>query len=222
MTVDDHAQPLPAGCPWLVDARWCKRLHAGFLARGMGRYERVVEPIKRELFADLAGDVLEIGPGVGSNLRFMNGRVRWIGIEPNAYCHDDLRASAERHGVHAQIRKGVAEALPLPDASVDAVVSSLVLCSVRDLGRAVVEIGRVLKPGGRFVFVEHVAAPPGTWTRFMQRAARPVWRVCGDGCEPDRETWSSIRDGNFSRVLIKNFRVPYPIVGPHIAGRAVK
>jgi hypothetical protein len=80
----------------------------------------------------------------------------------------------------------------------------------------------VLRPGGRFAFIEHVAAPHGTRTRRVQRWIRPVWRVLGDGCNPERETWVSIRKAGFAEVNLQHFRVPFPVIGPHIAGIATK
>jgi len=92
---------------------------------------------------------------------------------------------------------------------------------VEDLGAALREIRRVLKPGGRFVFIEHVAAPAGSWRRRLQRWVRPVWRALGDGCHPDRETLQAIRAAGFARVEAEEFLAPVGLVAPHIAGFAV-
>jgi ubiquinone/menaquinone biosynthesis C-methylase UbiE len=120
----------------------------------------------------------------------------------------------------AELREGTAEALPAADASADAVVSTLVLCTVRDVPRALAEVRRVLRPGGRFVFVEHVLAPPRTRTRAVQRLVRPVWPLLADGCHPDRDIERAIRDAGFARVEVTRFRAPVPVIGPHVAGVA--
>lgn len=166
--------------------------------------------------------MLEIGPGTGTNLAYLAPAVRWLGIEPNPYMERYLRREAERLGRTVEVRAGTAERLDLMDASVDAVVSTLVLCSVPDQALALAEVRRVLKPGGRFVFLEHVAAPRGTWLRRVQRAVRPAWRLLGDGCFPDRETWQAIGRAGFAQVTLDRFHLPVPIMAPHIAGWAVR
>ncbi len=193
---------------------------AFMLAHGMRRYERLVADRKRALLGGLGGDILEIGPGAGANLPYYPPGIRWIGIEPNPFMRPYLAREAARLGLDADIRSGTVERLELPDASVDAVVSTLVLCSVSDLKAALSEIRRVLKPGGRFVFIEHVAAPAGTRLRRAQRWVRPLFHVFGDGCSPDRETWKILDQDGFSRVSYEHIRVPVPFVSPHIVGSA--
>ena len=197
-----------------------RRCFAWGLAHGIDAYERLVAERKRELLAPLRGTVLEIGPGTGANLGYFAPDVRWLGIEPNPYMERYLAREAARLGRSIEVRSGSAERLDLVDGSVDAVVSTLVLCSVPDQALALAEVRRVLKPGGRFVFLEHVAAPRGTWLRRAQRGVRPVWRLLGDGCYPDRETWQAIGRAGFARVTLDQFSLPLPIMAPHIAGWA--
>ncbi len=205
-----------------VPGAWRKRLMAFMLARLSGKHERFVANRKRALFTELHGDVLEIGPGTGANLRYYSTGIRWIGIEPNPFMHPYLKREAERLGLKIDLRDGQAERLVLEDGSLDAVVSTLVLCSVKDVPGALREILRVLKPGGRFLFIEHVAAPPRTWLRRVQRWVRPVSKALADGCCPDRETWKAIEQGGFERVDYEHFRVPILITATHIAGVANK
>lgn len=192
------------------------------LARGNAKYERAVAARKRSLLGDLSGRVVEIGPGAGVNLSHYPPSVRWIGIEPNPYLHPYLRNEAEKRGLQVDIRTGSVEQLDVEDSSVDAVVSTLVLCSVEDVAGAMSEISRVLKPGGRFVFIEHVAAPRGTWLRRVQRWLRPFSRTLADGCHPDRETWAAILGAGFAEVNLEHFRAPMLVASPHIAGVATK
>ncbi len=199
-----------------------RRLLAWLLARGNARYERLVAERKRALFAELTGDVLEIGPGAGANLPYVPRGIRWIGLEPNVHMHAYLRKEAERLGLAVELRTGTAERTGLADASVDAVVATLVLCSVADQAAVLQETLRVLRPGGRFIFVEHVAAPRGTWRRRVQRWARPVTEFCGDGCHPDRETWTAIERAGFEEVQLERFELPIGLMAPHVAGVAVK
>ena len=228
MTIDknghDHraapADRLDYGFALMRDARWYKRAQAWILSRGNRRYDAMVADEKRSLLSPLEGTVLEIGPGGGNNLPFLRPGVRWIGIEPNPFFHERLRARGERIGIAVDVRTGAAEALPAADHSVDAVVASLVLCSVRDPEAALREVRRVLRPGGRFAFIEHVAAPHGTALRGVQRALRPLWGALADGCHPDRDTGHLIEAAGFADVDLRRFKLPIPIVGPHIVGVA--
>jgi ubiquinone/menaquinone biosynthesis C-methylase UbiE len=152
------------------------------------RHEKHIADRKRELFANLAGTVLEIGPGTGVNFQYMPAGVeRWIGIEPNPHMHAELRDAGASSGLQAEFRTVSTEGMQVEDESVDAVLSTLVLCSVPDPTAVVRDIHRILKPGGRFVFLEHVAAPADTPLRRVQRIARPFWRYFADGCHLDRE-----------------------------------
>lgn len=199
-----------------------KRFFAWALARSNHRIDARTADRKRELLSNLRGTVVEIGPGVGSNLPYFHPQVHWIGIEPNPYMHGYVRGRAARLGMSVEMRGQRAEAIDLPDASADAVVATLVLCSVGEPATALREALRVLRPGGRFVFVEHVAAPNGSAARRVQDAVQPLWSRVGDGCHPNRETWHAIEEAGFSTLDLRHFSIDAPIVGSHIMGVAIK
>jgi ubiquinone/menaquinone biosynthesis C-methylase UbiE len=199
-----------------------KRLNAWLLARPNPRYENMIAGRKRHLFQSLQGVVVEIGPGSGSNLLYYPASARLICIEPNPYMHPHLIAEADRSGITIEVRLGMAEETNLESESVDAVVGTLMLCSVADPQLVLREVLRILKPGGVYCFLEHVAAPRGSVLRTTQNALRPVWSALGDGCHPNRETLSEIEKAGFDRVDCERFRLPIPVLGPHIAGRATK
>lgn len=179
--------------------------------------------LKKSLFTNLHGEVLEIGAGTGPNLSYYLPGIHWIGVEPNPFMHSYLKQEAERLGLNVEIHYETAERLDIEDNSMDAVVSTLVLCSVDNLAAVLQEVLRVLKPGGRFLFLEHVAAPRETQLRRMQHWIRPIWRVIGDGCCPERETWVAIEEAGFGSVSYEHFRVPsIPITSPCIVGMATK
>ena len=201
---------------------WRKRLHAWLMAKGNARYENMVAPRKQRLFEQVSGRVLEIGAGTGPNLHFYPRDIQLVAIEPNTFMHKYLKDEAGKLGLSVDIHAGSAENLPVQDESYDAVVGTLVLCSVPDAPRTLKEILRILKPGGRFYFVEHVAAPRGTALNRLQKMIRPFWKTIADGCHPDRETGSLLEKAGFEEVHYDRFRVPSPVVGPHIAGVAVK
>ena len=114
--------------------------------------------------------MLEIGAGTGANFGLLSGDVDWIGLEPDRGRRRELAES--RAG--CMILDARAERIPLPDSSVDGALATIVLCSVRDQDRALAEIVRVLRPGGRFVFFEHVAARSRDVDTTVAGAGRPV------------------------------------------------
>ena len=203
-----------------------RRFRQRLLALGLAWFgcyhDRLLAERKRVLFASLAGTVVEIGPGTGPNLRYYPNGIRWIGAEPNPFMHRHIKAEAASLGLPISLVSGRAEALPFSSASVDGIVITLVLCSVDNVPSALAEIRRVLKPGAPLVFVEHVAAPVGTRLRRWQRWLRPITRCIGDGCEPDRETWSRLAVGGLRIRTLEHFRLEIPLVSPHIAGIAVR
>ncbi len=199
-----------------------KRFHAWLVNRGADHYEKLTRERKQKMLGGLRGTVLELGPGTGVNLKFYSPDVQWIGVEPNPFMQDYLRKEAARLGREIDLRTLVAERLDVAGASVDAVVATLVLCSVADPARVLAEIQRVLKPGGKFVYIEHVAGQPGTRLRWWQDFLTPLWKRVGDGCHPNRETWKTIEAAGFTGVDTEHFRLPLGPVGTQIAGVAVK
>jgi ubiquinone/menaquinone biosynthesis C-methylase UbiE len=199
-----------------------QRLFAWALARFSARLDAQVASHKSRLFRGLSGTLVEIGPGVGANLPYFSQASKWIGVEPNRFMQERLTERSRSVGLNAELRIGSAEHIPVADNTVDAVISTLVLCCVVDQSRALGEVLRVLKPGGKFLFIEHVAAARGTSLRRLQGWLRPLWSRLGDGCHPDRETWAALQQAGFAEVSFEQFRVPVPIVSPHIAGIAVK
>lgn len=185
----------------------------------MWQYQR-----RHRLLAGLSGTVLELGAGRGANFEHLGPGVAWIGLEPSRRRRDRLRAAAHRAGHRGEILTAPAEAIPLSDASCDAVIATIVLCSVRDQARTLTEVLRVLRPGGSFVFLDHVAAPPGTWTRRLQRAWAPVSRLVDNGCDPARDTEAAIDAAGFARVELERFDEPsgFGLTVPCIVGRADK
>jgi SAM-dependent methyltransferase len=199
-----------------------KKLFAHGLALGDEAQHRLYGDRKRQLFADLKGTVVEIGPGTGVNLPYLPDHIRWIGLEPNPHMHDLLRPKLEGREIEAELRTNPAQATGLPDASVDAVISTLVLCSVPHLDETLAEIRRILRPGGRLYFIEHVAAEPGRWLRWLQSGIRPIWQPLADGCRPDRDTGTALERAGFTEVNVERFDSGLPVVAPHIIGTAVR
>ena len=198
------------------------RFNAAFFSV-MGPYiEWSLRRHKRRVFAELPPTVVELGSGVGANLRYLTPGSTLVAIEPNVPMHRRLRAAAARHGVDLDLREVVAERTGLPDRSVDAVISSLVLCTVTDPAEVLAEIRRILRPGGTYRFVEHVAAPAGTPTRTLQRALRRPWAWTFEGCSCERDLAGPLRAAGFARVDIEPYRLHSPFIpfNTQIAGVA--
>jgi ubiquinone/menaquinone biosynthesis C-methylase UbiE len=137
--------------------------------------------------------------------------------------HRSLRLAAERHEIDLEIRDVAGERIDLPDSSADAVISSLVLCTVADPSQVVSEVHRVLRPGGRYSYLEHVAAQERTLTRGVQRAVRRPWAWVFEGCSCERDLESVIRSAGFSSIENRSYRIHSPFVpfNTHITGTAV-
>lgn len=162
---------------------------------------------KDAAFGDITpGAVLEIGAGVGANLAYIPPETHLIALEPNLQMHRELRRRCELEGVPLTILSGGAEHIPLADASVDEVICSLVLCTVADPQRVLSEVRRVLRPGGRFRFVEHVAAPRSL-RRLVQGVLRRPWSWVFEGCQLSRHTPQLLADAGFSKVELHHRRL---------------
>lgn len=197
------------------------RLHALFLHHFSPRYNRLAGNVKHDLFSSLTGQVLEIGAGTGANFNYLDKSIQWTGADPNPHARDYALRNGEAHGVRSEWVTTPAEQLPFPDQRFDAVICTLTLCSVREPESVLREIRRVIRPGGRFVFLEHVIAPDDAALCRKQRRWRPVFRFCC-GCTPDRDTLSLIGASGFAALEVKELDLPIPIVTPHIAGFAVR
>lgn len=147
---------------------------------------------RRQLLAGARGAVLEIGAGTGLNLRhYPVGLEEIVLAEPGEPMADRIDLSRAPDGVPVRLVRAPAEDLPFDDGAFDTVVSTLVLCTVSDPARAVSELARVLAPGGRLLFCEHVGAEAG-WRRALQRRTARPWAAFADGCRCDRPTLATI------------------------------
>ena len=130
-------------------------------------YDRLIAPLERMLFgagrewvySRARGKVLEIGVGTGRNLYFYPTEVCLTGVELSPNMLEIARRRARESGIEVDLRAGDAQHLPFPDARFDTVVATLALCTIPDDRRAVTEMARVLRPGGRLLLLEHVRSP---------------------------------------------------------------
>ena len=182
---------------------------------------------RTELLAEVKGEVLEIGAGTGANLAYYpNGNIRLLLSEPDAAMRKQLEkkiALTQRDDICLNSLQ--AEKLPLEDNRFDYVIASLVCCSVTNIDRSLAEIYRVLKPGGRYLFIEHVAAKTDSKARRLQEWLTPLWRKFAGNCHLNRETEKAMLMAGFELVKIQRDAMPDSvpaIVRSSIHGIAVK
>ena len=161
--------------------------------------------LRREVLSEVKGEVLEIGFGTGANLAFYPPGVRKLTTaDPNP----GMRARAQKR-IQASPRfvdtwMVTAETLPMPDNTFDTVVSTMTLCSVSDADAVIREVYRVLKPGGRLLFLEHGSSPDRN-VKFWQDRLTPVSKILGDGCRLNRNMRRLLENQQFAIPNLKNF-----------------
>jgi ubiquinone/menaquinone biosynthesis C-methylase UbiE len=177
---------------------------------------------RAELLRELSGSVLEVGAGTGATLALYPKTVtRLVLCEPDPHMRRKLEAKRGSAG-GMEISDASIQDLAFEESSFDAVVSSLVLCSVQDPQAALAQIRRVLKPGGRLVFLEHVAADGKPNRLKWQRRIEPVWKHLMGNCHLTRRTEAAIEAAGFriERIQRESMRKALPVCRPSIRGIA--
>ncbi len=204
----------------------------------MGVYSRLIFPrlcdwamrnprmaeLRREALSEVNGEILEIGFGTGLNLEHYPEHVRYLtAVDPGVGMSRLAQQRIEQSSIEVVLWVQTAEELPFEDGRFDCVVSTWTLCSIQEAGRAVCEIGRVLKPGGQFLFLEHgLGDDPGV--QRWQRRLTPLQRRFADGCRLDVDIEALIKGRAWSKVRVERFLLEGTprIVGSIYRGAAVK
>jgi len=174
------------------------------------------------LLQTATGRVLEIGGGTGANLAFYSDGVTELVIaEPEEAMAGRLGRKLRGYRIPTRVFLATAEQLPLKPESFDYVVSTLVLCTVRDPARALAEVRRVLKSHGQLLLIEHVRSDDPKLACWQDRLRRP-WSWFGHGCQCNRDTVENIRAAGFSTSELRRDNQPkvLPIVRPLVIGAA--
>lgn len=194
-------------------------------------YDRVTAPAeragladrRRRLLAGATGRVLEIGGGTGLNLPHYPAGLEVTVLEPDGAMRERLLARVPEVAATVEVHDAGIESAPFADGSFDTVVSTLTLCTVPDLDRALAQIHRLLAPGGRLLFIEHVLA--SGLRGLAQRASAPVWTRVAAGCHPDRDILGAMRANDLAITDCDRFRIRLvvnPLIGQAVQGVATR
>jgi ubiquinone/menaquinone biosynthesis C-methylase UbiE len=206
----------------IYDATW-GRLFAAMYDRGLkGTEDAGLREMRRETLAAARGRTIDLGAGTGANLALYPDAVTELVLaEPDPHMVNQLRPKLAQSARAAELVEAPAERLPFEDSSFDTAVFTLVLCTVPDPEAALAEAARVLKPGGKLLFVEHVRASHPGLARWQDRLETP-WRFLADGCHCNRDTVANIEASPFTLERAELGKLPKapPLVRPLVRGSA--
>jgi ubiquinone/menaquinone biosynthesis C-methylase UbiE len=205
----------------LYDATW-GRAFAALYDRGLRATEEGgLREMRRELLSEASGRTIDLGAGTGVNLDLFPESVsELVMAEPDPHMLKQLRAKAAGRG-GVEISGASAQELPFADDSFDTAVFTLVLCTVPDPAAALRETARILRPGGKLLFIEHVRADEAGLAGWQDRLERP-WRFLADGCHCNRDTVAMIEASPLKLEQVEQGRLPKtpPIIRPLALGSA--
>jgi ubiquinone/menaquinone biosynthesis C-methylase UbiE len=208
----------------IYDATWGRGFAALYDRAFEATEEAGLREMRREVLSRASGRTIDIGSGTGANLSIYPEQVTDLMFaEPDPHMLKKLRAKVGETDVTAEVVDAPAEALPFEDSSFDTAVFTLVLCTVPDPKAALAEAARVLRPGGRLLFIEHVRSEDASTARWQDRLEKP-WRFLGDGCHCNRDTVATIEASPLTLEGVETGRLPKapPIVRPLVRGSALR
>ncbi len=206
----------------LYDATWGRAFAWGYDRFQSAQLDAGMRERRREVLSQARGRTIEIGSGTGLNLEHYGPEVTELVLtEPDPHMLGRLRGAVERSGRRAEVVQASVERLPLEDASFDTAAVVYVLCTVPDPAAALREIARVLRPGGRLLFIEHVRSPDPGLARWQDRLHGP-WLLFGNGCHCNRDTLAAIDASPLEIEEVERDDIPKvpAIVRPMLAGSA--
>ncbi|HEX3241452.1 MAG TPA: class I SAM-dependent methyltransferase [Solirubrobacterales bacterium] len=207
----------------IYDATWGRAFSALYDRLTKKTEEAGLREMRRETLAAASGRTIDIGGGTGANLGLYPDAVTELVLaEPDPHMVKRLRPRVSEAGIDAEVVEAPAERLPFEDASFDTAIYTLVLCTVPDQAAALAETARILKPGGKLLFVEHVRADDPGVARWQDRLHGP-WKFFADGCHCNRDTLTGIEAAGFTVESATDDEMPQapPLIRPLIRGSAV-
>jgi ubiquinone/menaquinone biosynthesis C-methylase UbiE len=197
----------PEGHPWL--------------AATMDFAMRSLEKLRPRVLAEATGDVLEIGVGTGLNFAHYADIQSLTGIEPDPHMIARARKRLATLSITAELHQTGAEALPFEDEQFDTVVATWVFCTIPEGNRAAAEIARVLRPGGRLLFIEHTHSTHGP-SSAMQRLVDPIWHRTAGGCHLDRDPVAMLEAAGLAVENARGWGRQRWTITPMLRGDAIK
>jgi SAM-dependent methyltransferase len=207
----------------IYDATWGRGFAALYDRAFEATEEAGLRAMRREVLSEARGRTIDLGAGTGANLGLYPDAVTELVLaEPDPHMLKQLRVKVGEKGVDAQLSDASAENLPFAESSFDTAIFTLVLCTVPHPDRALAEAARVLKPGGKLLFLEHVRADDAGLSRWQDRLEGP-WRFLADGCHCNRDTVATIEASPLTLERVEGDRLPKapPLVRPLVRGSAV-
>lgn len=207
----------------IYDATW-GRAFAAIYERSLEATEEAgLRQMRRDLLSEAQGQTIELGAGTGANLDLYPETVEeLVLVEPDPHMVRRLQSKLSEAEKRVELVAAAAERLPFEDSSFDTAVFTLVLCTVPDPAGALAETARVLRPGGRMLFIEHVRSEDPVLARWQDRFEKP-WRFLGDGCHCNRDTVAALEASALSLDRVEHGYLPKAprILKPLTRGSAV-
>ena len=207
----------------IYDATWGRGFSAIYDRAMKSTEEAGMREMRGEILAEAKGRTIDIGAGTGINLELFPPEVGELVLaEPDPHMLKKLQAKLPGSGREASVVQAPAEKLPFDDDSFDTAVFTLVLCTVPDPTAALAEAARLLRPGGKLLFVEHVRSEDPGLARWQDRLEGP-WRFFGDGCHCNRDTVATNEATPFTQERVDRDKLPKapPLVRPLVRGSAI-
>jgi ubiquinone/menaquinone biosynthesis C-methylase UbiE len=208
----------------IYDATWGRGFAALYDSCIKGTEEEGLRDMRREVLAGATGRTIDLGAGTGANIGLFPDTVtELVFAEPDPHMAKKLRPKLAESGLQAEVVEAPAESLPFEDSSFDTAVFTLVLCTVPDPEAALAEAARILRPGGKMLFIEHVRSEQPGLARWQDRLEKP-WRFLGDGCHCNRDTVATIKASPLTLDDFERSDMPKapPIVKPLVHGTATR
>lgn len=195
---------------------WYSKVFAGIYDPFMEKMEaRVLQKRRRLLLESLQGTILEVGAGTGANFALYSKGAKVIAIEPSANMLNKAKTKIANESFSAEIElieAGIGDEAverAIPEEGIDAVVFTLVLCTIPDPEKALKQCINYLKPGGKIVLLEHIASSD-QWGYMTQRVVNPLWKHLAEGCNLDRHTDKLIQEMGLKPISEQHFTKVLP------------